>query len=264
MPDILAQICDDKRVHIAQQRQAAPLAVLQARIKEQSNPRGFYAALQNKQQDKQPGIIAELKKASPSKGVIREDFDPVTLAKAYREGGATCLSVLTDEPYFHGSDEYIGLVKQAVDLPILRKDFIIDLYQVYETRALGADCMLLIMAAIDDDFAREATILAQSLGLDVLIEVHNMEELERALQLPSKLIGINNRNLKTLEVDLQTSISLKSSIPEGYVVICESGIKTHDDITQMQSHNMHCFLVGESLMLQENVSEALKSLITGG
>ncbi len=267
MSDILAEICDTKRTHIARRKQERSIGALHAELDALNPthpPRDFLVALKAKQEAKEVGLIAEIKQASPSRGVIREDFDPAALAQDYAKGGAVCLSVLTDEPYFQGQDAYLREARDACQLPVLRKDFTLDPYQVVEARVLGADCILLIMAALEDVQARELEDAAHSLGMNVLIEVHDAKELDRALEyLSSPLIGINNRNLKTLEVSLETSETLAGNIPEGYMTVCESGIKTHEDITRMQSQDIHCFLVGESLMLQRNVTEATRRLIYG-
>ncbi len=261
MSDTLAEICAKKREHIATQKQRMPQRALYERALETTPARGFHAALK-RASDGGIGLIAEVKKASPSKGIIRADFDPAQLAKAYQSGGATCLSVLTDIPYFQGADVYLLDARAAVQLPVLRKDFMLDPYQILESRSLGADCMLLIMAALSDDQAQELEALAHELGMDVLVEVHDAEELQRALtHLKSRLIGINNRNLKTLEVTLTTSEQLRGAVPADYTLVCESGIATHADIQRMQAANIHCFLVGESLMRQKDVAGATRALL---
>lgn len=262
MSDTLAKICADKREHIETQKLAVSTAMLLEKCLHVTPPRGFHAMLKKKVLGGGIGLIAEVKKASPSKGVIRADFDPATLAKAYAEGGATCLSVLTDIPYFQGADEYLITARAAVNLPILRKDFMLDTYQIIESRSLGADAILLIMAALSDEQAVELESLARELGMDALIEVHDEAELERALtHLKSPLMGINNRSLKTLEVDLATSERLRKLIPETHTVVCESGIATRADIARMRAADMHCFLVGESLMREADVAKATKTLL---
>lgn len=262
MHDVLQEICEKKHTHVAVQKQRMSHANLLEIIHQNSPPRGFASALFKKTDAKQIGLIAEIKKASPSRGIIRTDFNPEQLALSYEKGGATCLSVLTDTPYFQGDDTYLRLARNQVRLPVLRKDFMVDAYQIAESRALGADAILLIMAALSDMQAQEFEHAATELEMDTLIEVHDEYELERALtHLKSPLIGINNRNLKTLKVDLSTSVRLRAHIPANRLVICESGIATHADITLMTSHDIHCFLVGESLMLQENVTRATQSLL---
>ena len=261
MSDVLDQICATKRDHIAARKQAVPEAELRAAAARMSSPRGFAQALRDKVASGAIGLIAEIKKASPSKGVIREDFDASGLAAAYHGGGATCLSVLTDTPYFQGDDRDLGEARAAVPMPILRKDVILDPYQVTESRALGADCILLIMAALADDDARRLEDAASALGMNVLIEVHDAAELERALVLGSPLIGINNRNLKTLAVDLATTEALAPQVPEDRILICESGIADSEDIARMRAAGAHCFLVGESLMREADVARATHALM---
>jgi indole-3-glycerol phosphate synthase len=260
--DTLARICADKRDHIAQKKAETPLAALEARLGEASAPRGFRKALATRTAQGLPALIAEVKKASPSKGLIRADFDPASLARAYAAAGAACLSVLTDMPYFQGEDAYLVAARGAVDLPVLRKDFMLDPYQVVEARALGADCVLLIMAALDDGQAAELEAAAFELGMDVLTEVHDRPELDRALRLKSPLLGINNRNLKTLAVDLQTSIELAAAVPADRELVCESGLDGPEALTRMMGHGMFRFLVGESLMRQNDVEAATRHLLS--
>jgi indole-3-glycerol phosphate synthase len=261
MTDVLARICSDKRQHVAACKAARPLSAIEDAARAASPPRGFMASLHAVVEGGGFGLIAEIKKASPSKGLIRADFDPPALARAYEAGGATCLSVLTDVPYFQGDDAYLVAAREAVSLPVLRKDFMLDPYQVAEARALGADCILLIMAALEDSQAMELAVCAANWGMDVLVEVHNAEELDRALDLDVSLIGINNRNLKTLTVDLQTARDLGPRVPIDRLVVGESGIHTHDELVDLARYNMKCFLVGESLMKQPDVTRATKSLL---
>lgn len=261
MADILAKIADYKRAEIAAAKRARPFAALAAEAKSASPPRGFLAAIERRQAAGYYALIAEIKRASPSKGLIREDFDPPALAAAYTAGGATCLSVLTDAPSFQGSLDYLRAARAACALPVLRKDFMYDPYQVTEARAAGADCILIIMAAVDDSVAAELEAAAFALGMDVLVEVHDESELTRTLRLKSRLIGINNRDLKTFATSLATCERLAKLIPPGYVVAGESGIFTPDDLARLANAGITTFLVGESLMRQNDVTAATRALL---
>ena len=257
----LDEICATKREEVAARKQTTSLAALQAMASAQTPPRGFRRALDAKVNAGGYGLIAEVKKASPSKGLIRADFDPPAHARAYQAGGAACLSVLTDAPYFQGHEDYLIAARAAVSLPVIRKDFMVDPWQVLESRAIGADAVLIIVAALSDAQMQEIEDAALGLGMDALVEVHDAAELERALALRSRLIGVNNRNLKDFSVDFARTYELVGSAPEGCTFVAESGLGSKADLDAMAEHGVRCFLVGESLMRQDDVEAATRALI---
>lgn len=256
----LAQICADKRGHVAAMRELTPLREIEKKIADMPPPRGFLRRLREVAATRNPAIIAEFKRASPSKGLIRPGADPAAIARAYEKAGAACLSVLTDAPYFQGSDADFQTARAASSLPMIRKDFMVDPYQIYESRALGADCVLLIMAALEDAQAREMFALARDLGMDVLVEIHDAQELERARAFKPDLTGINSRNLKTLAVDLNTAVSLAAHLPAGTFKVAESGIENRADILNLRRAGFHGYLIGESLMRAPDIEAALRVL----
>jgi len=261
--DILVKILDTKSREVAERKQQISLQQIQSELKDIAPTRDFVAAIRQRVEAGRTATIAEIKKASPSKGVMREDFDPAQIARSYEKGGAACLSVLTDVEYFQGSDAYLKQAKEACSLPVLRKEFIIDPYQVYESRLIGGDCILLIVAALDDQQLSEFTELAHALDMAVLVEVHDAEELARALKLNTTLIGINNRNLRTFETSLQTTVSLLAEIPDNRIVVTESGIHERSDVESMLSHDVRAFLIGEAFMRAEEPGDRLAELFKG-
>ena len=263
-PDILRRIIRHKAREVSARAEHTPLRLVGERAEAQAAPRGFAAALQSRIASGRPAVIAELKKASPSKGVLREDFDPAAIASDYAAGGATALSVLTDEAFFQGADHHLAEARSACGLPVLRKDFVVDAYQVYEARALGADCILLIVAALGDAQLNELAGLAVHLGMDVLVEVHDADELERAAHLEPLLLGINNRDLRTFETTLDTTLALLDRIPAGRTTITESGIRTRADVARLRAAGVHGFLVGEAFMRAGRPGEKLRELFFDG
>ncbi|SCW68639.1 indole-3-glycerol phosphate synthase [Sphingobium faniae] len=262
MTNKLIEICETKREEVAARKAATTVSSLHARAAEQTSPRGFRRALDDAARSGF-GLIAEVKKASPSKGLIRADFDPPAHAQAYAAGGAACLSVLTDQPYFQGHDDYLMAARSACALPVLRKDFMVDPWQVLESRSIGADAILIIVAALEDSQMAEIEDAALSLGMDALIEVHDAHELERAMKLRSRLIGVNNRDLRDFSVDFARTYELVGKAPEGCTFIAESGLGSHADLRAMADHGVRCFLVGETLMRQADVETATHNLLFG-
>ena len=261
-PTILKKILARKHEEIAERSAQVSIPQLIEKAKTASAPRGFAAAIAAKIAAGQSGVIAEIKKASPSKGVIREDFDPAAIAQSYEKGGACCLSVLTDVDFFQGADEYLKMARSASTLPVIRKDFIIDEYQIYEARAMGADCILLIVSALSEEQLNQLHEVARSLGMDVLIEVHDGAELDIALKLDNPMVGINNRNLHSFEVSLENTYQLLSKIPDDKIVITESGIHSPADVAAMRQHNVNAFLVGEAFMRSEEPGERLAEMFS--
>ena len=260
MTDILTKIINTKILEVTKGQKKNTISDFEEMIASQQPCRGFYNAINEKLSCNEPAVIAEVKKASPSKGLISKNFNPVTAAKSYQDGGATCLSVLTDEEYFQGHADYLKQARDAVSIPVLRKDFIIDEWQVYESRAMGADCILLIVAALADPQLFELTVLAKELGMDVLMEVHDDKELQRALSTPARLIGINNRNLRTFVTDIETSVHLGKQIPQDRIIISESGIHSSQDISMLRENGINTFLIGEAFMRRENPGAEMKRM----
>lgn len=258
--DILQKILQRKREEITERSRKVSVDELKTRIKSASAPRGFIASIENKINQGKTGIIAEIKKASPSKGVIRENFNPVEIARSYEQHGAACLSVLTDRDFFQGHEEYLQQARAATSLPVIRKDFIIDPYQVYEARAINADCILLIVAALDDAQLNTLLALAHELRMDVLMEVHDRDEMTRAIASGARLIGVNNRNLRTFDVSLQNTLGMLDMVPADRILVTESGIHTPQDVKLMRDHKVHAFLVGEAFMRAENPGAKMAEL----
>ena len=259
-PEILTKIIEHKKTELVERKLHMPLEKMQDMAKDAPSPRGFERALRGAQAAKRPGVIAEIKRASPSKGILRENFNPMEIAAAYQMNGASCVSVLTDTEFFKGSCAILELARKTCFLPILRKDFIIDTYQVYETRAVDADCLLLIVAALEDEQMSELYALGRELRLDILVEVHNEEEMDRALKLEPTMIGINNRDLHTFDLSLDTTFNLLTKVPDNCHVVTESGIHTKSDVALMMENGVNSFLVGEAFMVAENPGAKLKEL----
>lgn len=259
-PDILIKILNRKREEIAERAAMVQIEELQEQCSKAKDSRGFIKAIEDKIANNQSAVIAEIKKASPSKGVLRESFNPAEIAKSYADHGAACLSVLTDKDYFQGHEDYLKQARDACNLPVIRKDFIIDPYQVYEARAIDADCILLIVAALDDDALHGLYGLAKKLGMDVLIEVHDEQEMKRALETNARLIGVNNRNLRTFETDLDVTLRMLSMVNDSHILVTESGIHTRDDVKLMRDNNVNSFLVGEAFMRADNPGQKLAEL----
>jgi len=259
-PDILKKILARKREEIAERQQRFTLAELRERAEQADTPRGFVSAMESKIKQGKSAVIAEIKKASPSRGVLREDFRPAEIAQSYAFGGAACLSVLTDKDFFQGCEAYLQLARNACPLPVIRKDFLIDPYQVVEARAIGADCILLIAACLDDAQMADLEAIARSLDMAVLVEVHDRAELDRALKLKTPLIGINNRNLRTFEVSLDTTLTMRNDVPADRLLVTESGIVSPDDVKRMREAQVHAFLVGEAFMRAPDPGQALATL----
>lgn len=259
-PDILRKILTRKQEEIVERRAKVSLDELSLQCKEVGGVRGFINAIENKIKNNEPAVISEIKKASPSKGVLRENFNPTDIAKSYAEHGAACLSILTDKDFFQGHEDYLKQARAACSIPVIRKDFIIDPYQVYEARAIEADCILLIVAALDDHALHHLFELAKETGMDVLMEVHDEQEMQRALKTNARLIGVNNRNLRTFETDLDTTIRMLSMVNDNHILVTESGIHTRQDVQLMRENNVNSFLVGEAFMRAENPGEKLAEL----
>ena len=259
-PDILLKILNRKREEIAERSAKVSIEALKAQCKSADAVRGFIRAIENKINSKQSAVIAEIKKASPSKGVLRENFEPAEIAKSYASHGAACLSILTDKDYFQGHEDYLKQARAACELPVIRKDFIIDPYQVYEARVINADCILLIVAALDDENLVLLFNLAHELGMDVLMEVHDEQEMQRALKTGARLIGVNNRNLRTFDTSLDTTLSMLDMVTENHILVTESGIHNIDDVKLMRDNGVNCFLVGEAFMRAQNPGEKLAEL----
>lgn len=259
-PDILINILNRKREEITERSATVPIEELKQQCASADTVRGFIQSIENKINNNQSAVIAEIKKASPSKGLLRENFDPADIAKSYANHGAACLSVLTDKDYFQGHEDYLKQARAACELPVIRKDFIIDPYQVYEARAINADCILLIVAALDDENLQLLFNLAHELKMDVLMEVHDKQEMKRALKTGAKLIGINNRNLRTFDTTLETTLSMLDMVNENHILVTESGIHTIDDVQLMRDNGVNAFLVGEAFMRADNPGEKLSEL----